>query len=1005
MKATKRNLAKAVTLAVVMATAVSVASAAELQSGDVTEVLRDGSYTLATDDVAITCDGMKKPYTSAMDGIVIADSNVTIGAGQSLSVTHTAYGGDWFGTFYNSNVNEKGQNNGTLTLQQKNNIGNALAGFTNTVNDIYVDKFVATADDGCAVYAPGNSQITIDAKEITLNANYGKGCAKDDNLAAHGVYVQEAKAKVNLTNFDKLNITVDNTSGVEGEGGSALFANVGATLDINGKDATLVSDGRSAINAMGGSTVTITVDSLDASSKNLTGSSARKNTVITADGKNTTMNITVKDELTVDSNNDATRGIVATGGATINIDGTADMTINGAVQADTTTAYDSSINIKGNNIDIVAKADGDQTEGAVRNADITATGKVTIDAKGDLAGISAGNNPHSTASITADELVVKSEKGFGLYANDYGWHTIGTRDHLAIDANKITIESEKDGLCVMNGAVAKIEGFDTLDITSNEQGINSEYGDITIKGGATTITSTEEGIRSKLGGNISIEGDSLKIKSGLEAVKLTGTSVANIMTDLTQIDGAVSLVDTSKVVLNVVGSQSYLNGMITTAETADSTLILKKGAVWYSDAQRTADDGIALMDLRSIKESTVTRIITDGGVIDLGDGSKVQAGSLEGEDLTIKTDSADSRFNVENDSDTDIKIQGSKKVMGDLEAGNIDLDDVLNVVGNRDLVTDIDIEEGDILGNIHVDVNNGMINNDNMQIGENRYNAGLVDMIALSAMSWRSEFDDLNSRLGDIRNGEENGLWTRFNRSESSYKSAKNQANMYQIGYDRQAGDWTVGLAYSYTDGTSSFANGSGDNKHNVFSLYGTKMNDNGTYLDLVAKYGNLDYDYELKGGIGGADYDTDAYAFSAEVGKRITTSTGAWVEPQFQLTYGTVDSVTFTSKNQVRVHQDSIDNFVARAGIMAGKPFTKGDIYLRASYLYDFEGDVKGSFSNRIVSSDINRDLGGGWWEVGVGMHANLSDVTRLYLDFEKAFAGEVDTDWKWNAGVRYSF
>lgn len=1009
MKVTKRNLAKTVTLAVVMATAVSVASAAELQSGDVTEILKDGSYTLATDDVAITCDGMTKPYSTSMEGIVVADSDVTIGAGQSLSITHTAFGGDYYGTFYNSNVNEKGQNNGKLTLHQKDEVGNALAGFTDTVSNIYVNEFVATADDGNAVYAPNNAQITIDAKKITINAAFGDGCAANPVLSAHGVYVQGADSTVNLHNFDELNITLDNTSGVAGEGGSALFANVGGTLDVDGKNATLASDGRSAINVMGGSTITVDVDSLSATSKNLTGKALRKNTVIAADGKNTILNINVKDSLMVGSESDATRAIGAASGAAITVDGTADMTINGAVQADSTSTVDSSISLKGNNISITATGnDGSQTDGAVRNADIVATGTVTIDAKGDLCGIGAGPStdlrPFTTNSITADKLIINSAGAFGVYANDHAWHTVGTVMHTSLNANDISITSKKDGICAMNGAVIEAKGFDTLSIESQEQGINSEFGEITIDGGAASITADEEGIRSKHGGNIAISGDSLKLKSGLEAIKLTGSSVATVMTDLTQIDGDITLADTSKVIVNVVGNQSYLNGQFTTADTADSTLILKKGGVWYSNAQGAEDDGIALMDLRSGKENSVTRIITDGGVIDLGDGSKVHVGSLEGDDLTVKTDSTDSRLGVDNASDTDITIHGSKKIMAGIEAGDIDVNDLLNVVQNKQLVTGIDVEEGNILGDIHLNVSNGMIKGD-MQVSENHYNAGLIDMAVLSAMSWRSEFDDLNTRLGDIRGGEENGLWTRFNRGETSYKSATNQANMYQIGYDRQAGDWTVGLAYSYTDGSSSFADGSGDNKHNVVSLYGTKMNENGTYLDLVAKYGNLDYDYEMIGGIGNTDFDTDAYAFSAEVGKRLTTSTGAWVEPQFQLTYGTVDSVSLTSANGVRVHQNSIDSFVARAGIMAGKPFAKGDIYLRASYLYDFEGEVKASFSNANVMADINRDLGGGWWEVGVGMHANLSDVTRLYLDFEKAFAGEVDTDWKWNAGVRYSF
>lgn len=182
-------------------------------------------------------------------------------------------------------------------------------------------------------------------------------------------------------------------------------------------------------------------------------------------------------------------------------------------------------------------------------------------------------------------------------------------------------------------------------------------------------------------------------------------------------------------------------------------------------------------------------------------------------------------------------------------------------------------------------------------------------------------------------------------------------------------------------------------------------MNDNGSFIDVVAKYGNLDYDYDLAGGVGGGAYDTDAYSFGVEAGKRIATGSDVWVEPQVQLTYGMVDDVAFKTKQGYNVDLGSVDSFVARVGIMAGKTITRGDIYLKASYLYDFAGEVEASFSNTARSASIDRDLGGCWWEVGVGADFDLGEVTHLYLDFEKAIAGESEVEWKWNAGVRYSF
>ena len=88
-----------------------------------------------------------------------------------------------------------------------------------------------------------------------------------------------------------------------------------------------------------------------------------------------------------------------------------------------------------------------------------------------------------------------------------------------------------------------------------------------------------------------------------------------------------------------------------------------------------------------------------------------------------------------------------------------------------------------------------------------------------------------------------------------------------------------------------------------------------------------------------------------------------------------------------------------------AGKDIEKGNFYARASYLYDFEGETENAFRNDTARRSFAEDLGGGWWEVGVGANINLSKATYIYADVEKTFGGEVDTNWQWNLGVRYSF
>ena len=82
------------------------------------------------------------------------------------------------------------------------------------------------------------------------------------------------------------------------------------------------------------------------------------------------------------------------------------------------------------------------------------------------------------------------------------------------------------------------------------------------------------------------------------------------------------------------------------------------------------------------------------------------------------------------------------------------------------------------------------------------------------------------------------------------------------------------------------------------------------------------------------------------------------------------------------------------------------GNVYLRASYLYDFDGETGVTLTNASGKErHFDEDLGGGWCEVGVGTNINLSDATHLYFDIEKTYGGDITTDWKWNAGIRYSF
>lgn len=292
-------------------------------------------------------------------------------------------------------------------------------------------------------------------------------------------------------------------------------------------------------------------------------------------------------------------------------------------------------------------------------------------------------------------------------------------------------------------------------------------------------------------------------------------------------------------------------------------------------------------------------------------------------------------------------------------------------------------------------------------------NEGITELANVAFMAWRAENDEMHQRMGELRssNGEA-GIWARMKRGESKYgdMDIKNQYSTYQLGYDEKVGDsnWYIGGAISRTEGKSSFATGSGENQSTGFTVYGTYVADDGQYVDLSAKYARLDNEFDVFGRSGiesTGDYRNNGYAFSAEYGKRIEAGNDFWIEPQVQLTYGHLSSANYTTSRDVRVTQDAMDSVVGRLGFAAGKDIGAGNVYVKASYLYDFDGDTNVKMTDGINSAVYDQDLGGGWFEVGIGTNINLSETSHLYFDVEKTYGGDIETPWQWNAGVRFDF
>lgn len=445
-------------------------------------------------------------------------------------------------------------------------------------------------------------------------------------------------------------------------------------------------------------------------------------------------------------------------------------------------------------------------------------------------------------------------------------------------------------------------------------------------------------------------------------------------------------------------------------------LTMADGASWNMTGDSFVNDVNASSDSvihvgSDVKTANMQYVTLNDATIDLaGDQQTVNVTKKLSGNGTIATNSLNNTLKAVDAADADITVKGTGNIADLIASDSANAQKLANTAvdaNGKTIAKNIKATAATIAGDYEaqVDANGNVVNEVKSQ---NQTNLSISKLGALSLMTWRQENNDMNKRLGEIRDSQgEQGIWARMSRGEAKYGSqgVKNQYNYYQLGYDHKiADDWILGGAFTYTDGENNLVGGSGTNKNTGFAVYGSNLRDDGSFIDLIAKYAHMKNDFDTIGGVGIGEYSTNGYALSAEYGKRFQQD-GFWIEPQAELTYGKVSSADFTTSEGAKVHQDSLDSLVGRLGFSLGKDVKAGNVYVRASYLYDFKGDVAMRMSNGVASDTYDQDLGGSWWEFGVGTNLNFGKDMHFYFDVERTEGGKVDTPWQWNAGVRLSF
>lgn len=488
------------------------------------------------------------------------------------------------------------------------------------------------------------------------------------------------------------------------------------------------------------------------------------------------------------------------------------------------------------------------------------------------------------------------------------------------------------------------------------------------------------------------------------------------------------------------GTQDILNWKPTEITLPDETsnhrtnLLLADNSHWavtddsfVTTLKADSDSDVEILAGTAEKQTKLSIDKLDSGVrVNVNDNTSLTVGEQTAEpaaavlaDDVPKTYELDVRFKGLENADVVVQADNvSTKLVASANLRDGHDDDTIiramaEAVDTKEETVRFELEQGlfsdGVSGTVSHEDGTLQVNKTNRTTNENAL--AVADTGSILFMQWRAETDDVMQRMGDVRSSGKTGLWVRHYGGRSEFGSSDYDYLALQMGADRLVYDGDVkvlaGAAFSYTDGDAKYSTGTSDAKSYAFTAYGELLTQSGSFLSAALKYGALRNEVELSKTIDG-EFRADAWAFSVETGHRFALAKSFFVEPHVGLTYAKVNGDSFRVGDNASVKQDDFDSLVGGVGLTLGFscPNDRGDVYLRLDQKYDFQGETStGFYSNGREVNRFDKDLGGSWFEIGLGAKARLTESLTGYAEFETAHSGEVETPFRWNLGLRYTF
>ena len=645
-----------------------------------------------------------------------------------------------------------------------------------------------------------------------------------------------------------------------------------------------------------------------------------------------------------------------------------------------------------------------------------------------------------TKDKTAVELATASDTAIQAKDTDYS---------IDMKGHDLTIKNEGNAGITVDGKALTFRNGSTTELTADKVGIEAKNGGTfsTHEGGVWNISAETAAKADGAGSSVSLGAG--KIQSTTLAEVSNGGTISFFApndTAATEYVGDVKVNDAdSKVTLGIATEGSTWTGGLTN-HGGTFEMGLQNGGVWNNTGKEEAN--ISLLDATDTGNGVIFQNKDSGGItvdrfrghaLVLYSHSAADPTDILGGDVTVKKADANSFLTLRTDR-SGINMgdyHGVENVL-DALAKKLTYTDAVNGVTN--LNGRVEIAEGLTAASAAkqygtIDFNKttgqGSYKKNSMTPGEadpdiiwgsseTMMMRGAKNAMNTSMLSWRSNVSDMTTRMGDLHYGADDGIWARTFGGKIKYdKGTSSFSNSFwgaQVGADKLfKNGWHFGGAFDYSKGSAKYEmGGEGDPKLYTFSLYGTKLFEDGQYVDIAVKAGHTTNSYTVYNDMGhklDGDYSANGFGISAEYGKRFGGADG-FVEPQLQLTLSRLGSADYdgisdyTGGKKMHVSQDGMTSFIGRLGVAAGKTTERGNFYLTAGLLHEFSGKTSTTFSaENEPTSTVDQDFGDTWAELTLGGTYRLSPSSMLYGDITKSFGGDYKVQWKANVGVRFTF